>query len=183
MEEILNSNGMILINGYMCFTLEDRKKLERSFEKNNMEIFFIDQRGINNSIFGGIEIILSNNLFSMLVGGLLMPAVYDVLKISLVDIKKKIKSSNVIFLRANKKPETINAVIKIKTDVGEIIASIDKELSPEEVEKYIEALIMAHKIATNTLDNKNKYFIVDKASDGDLEVLLLSNYLKKHNKI
>jgi hypothetical protein len=42
---------------------------------------------------------------------------------------------------------------------------------------------MAHKIASNTLDNKNQYFIVDKTSDGELEVLLLSEYLKKHNKI
>lgn len=183
MEKMLNSNGMILINSYMCFTPEERKKLKQSFEKNDMEIFFIEQRGINNSIFDGIEIILNNNLFNMLVGGVLMPAAYDVLKNNLVDIIKKIKNSNVKFLRANKDPEPINAVIKIKTDVGEIIASIDQELSPEEVEKYIEALIMAHKIASNTLDNKNQYFIVDKASDGDLEVLLLSEYLKKHNKI
>jgi hypothetical protein len=112
-----------------------------------------------------------------------MPAAYDILKNSLVVIVKKIKNSNVKFLRANKDPEPINAVIKIKTDVGEIIASIDQELTPEEVEKYIEALIMAHKIASNTLDNKNQYFIVDKTSDGELEVLLLSEYLKKHNKI
>jgi hypothetical protein len=167
----------------MCFTPEERKKLEESFEKNDMEIFFIEQRGINNSIFDGIEIILNNNLFNMLVGGVLMPAAYDILKNSLVVIVKKIKNSNVKFLRANKDPEPINAVIKIKTDVGEIIASIDQELTPEEVEKYIEALIMAHKIASNTLDNKNQYFIVDKTSDGELEVLLLSEYLKKHNKI
>jgi hypothetical protein len=183
MEEMLNSNGLILINSYMCFTPEERKKLEESFEKNDMEIFFIEQRGINNSIFDGIEIILNNNLFNMLVGGVLMPAAYDILKNSLVVIVKKIKNSNVKFLRANKDPEPINAVIKIKTDVGEIIASIDQELTPEEVEKYIEALIMAHKIASNTLDNKNQYFIVDKTSDGELEVLLLSEYLKKHNKI
>lgn len=183
MEEMLNSNGLILINSYMCFTPEERKKLEQSFEKNDMEIFFIEQRGINNSIFDGIEIILNNNLFNMLVGGVLMPAAYDVLKNSLVVIVKKIKNSNVKILRANKDPEPINAVIKIRTDVGEIIASIDQELSPEEVEKYIDALIMAHKIASNTLDNKNQYFIVDKVSDGNLEVLLLSEYLKKHNKI
>jgi hypothetical protein len=183
MEEMLNSNGLILINSYMCFTPEERKKLEESFEKNDMEIFFIEQRGINSSIFDGIEIILNNNLFNMLVGGVLMPAAYDILKNSLVVIVKKIKNSNVKFLRANKDPEPINAVIKIKTDVGEIIASIDQELTPEEVEKYIEALIMAHKIASNTLDNKNQYFIVDKTSDGELEVLLLSEYLKKHNKI
>jgi hypothetical protein len=183
MEEMLNSNGLILINSYMCFTPEERKKLEESFEKNDMEIFFIEQRGINNSIFDGSEIILNNNLFNMLVGGVLMPAAYDILKNSLVVIVKKIKNSNVKFLRANKDPEPINAVIKIKTDVGEIIASIDQELTPEEVEKYIEALIMAHKIASNTLDNKNQYFIVDKTSDGELEVLLLSEYLKKHNKI
>jgi hypothetical protein len=174
MEEMLNSNGLILINSYMCFTPEERKKLEESFEKNDMEIFFIEQRGINNSIFDGIEIILNNNLFNMLVGGVLMPAAYDILKNSLVVIVKKIKNSNVKFLRANKDPEPINAVIKIKTDVGEIIASIDQELTPEEV---------AHKIASNTLDNKNQYFIVDKTSDGELEVLLLSEYLKKHNKI
>lgn len=183
MEKMLNSNGMILINSYMCFTPEERKKMEQSFEKNDMEIFFIEQRGINNSIFDGIEIILNNNLFNMLVGGVLMPAAYDVLKNSLVVIVKKIKNSNIKILRANKDPEPINAVIKIRTDVGEIIASIDQELSPEEVEKYIDALIMAHKIASNTLDNKNQYFIVDKVSDGNLEVLLLSEYLKKHNKI
>lgn len=183
MEAMLNSNGVILINSYMCFTPEERKKLEQSFEKNDMEIFFIEQRGINNSIFDGIEIILNNNLFNMLVGGVLMPAAYDALKNSLAFIVKKIKNSSVKFLRANKDPEPINAVIKIKTDVGEIIASIDQELSLEEVEKYIEALIMAHKIASNTLDNKNQYFIVDKTSDGELEVLLLSEYLKKHNKI
>lgn len=183
MEKMLNSNGMILINSYMCFTPEERKKLEQSFEKNDMEIFFIEQRGINNSIFDGIEIILNNNLFNMLVEGVLMPAAYDVLKNSLVVIVKKIKNSNIKILRANKDPEPRNAVIKIRTDVGEIIASIDQELSPEEVEKYIDALIMAHKIASNTLDNKNQYFIVDKVSDGNLEVLLLSEYLKKHNKI
>lgn len=183
MEKMLNSNGMILINSYMCFTPEERKKLKQSFEKNDMEIFFIEQRGINNSIFDGIEIILNNNLFNMLVEGVLMPAAYDVLKNSLVVIVKKIKNSNIKILRANKDPEPRNAVIKIRTDVGEIIASIDQELSPEEVEKYIDALIMAHKIASNTLDNKNQYFIVDKVSDGNLEVLLLSEYLKKHNKI
>ena len=89
MEKMLNSNGMILINSYMCFTPEERKKLKQSFEKNDMEIFFIEQRGINNSIFDGIEIILNNNLFNMLVGGVLMPAAYDVLKNNLVDIIKK----------------------------------------------------------------------------------------------
>ncbi|WP_270285542.1 hypothetical protein [Enterococcus faecalis] len=183
MEKMLNSNGMILINSYMFFTPEERTELKQNFEENNIELFFLEERGIKNSIFDGIEIILNNNLFNMLVGGVLMPTAYDVLKNSLVIIVKKIRNSNVKLLRANKDPEPVNAVIKVKTDAGEIIASIDQELSSEEVEKYIDALIMAHKIANNTPDNKNQYFIVDKASDGALEVLLLSEYLKRHNKL
>ncbi|EGO9350421.1 hypothetical protein DSM16_14450, partial [Enterococcus faecalis] len=150
MEKMLNSNGMILINSYMFFTPEERTELKQNFEENNIELFFLEERGIKNSIFDGIEIILNNNLFNMLVGGVLMPAAYDVLKNSLVIIVKKIRNSNVKLLRANKDPEPVNAVIKVKTDAGEIIASIDQELSSEEVEKYIDALIMAHKIANNT---------------------------------
>lgn len=42
---------------------------------------------------------------------------------------------------------------------------------------------MAHKIANNIPDNKNQHFIVEKTSDGNLEVLILSEYLKKHNKL
>ena len=156
MEKMLNSNGMILINSYMFFTPEERTELKQNFEENNIELFFLEERGIKNSIFDGIEIILNNNLFNMLVGGVLMPAAYDVLKNSLVIIVKKIRNSNVKLLRANKDPEPVNAVIKVKTDAGEIIASIDQELSSEEVEKYIDALIMAHKIANNTPDNKNQ---------------------------
>lgn len=171
------------MNGNMFLTPEERTKMKQSFEENNMEIFFLEQRGIKNSIFDGIEIILNNNLFNMLVGGVLMPAAYDVLKNSLVIIIKKIRNSNIKLLRANKDPKPVNAVIKVKTDAGEIIASIDQELSPEEVEKYIEALIMAHKIANNIPDNKNQHFIVEKTSDGNLEVLILSEYLKKHNKL
>ncbi len=37
---------------------------------------------------------------------------------------------------------------------------------------------MAHKIANNIPDNKNQHFIVEKTSDGNLEVLILSEYLK-----
>ncbi|MGX7410459.1 hypothetical protein ACWOE8_19660 [Enterococcus avium] len=183
MEKKSNYNRLILMNGDMFLTPEERTELKQSFEENNMEIFFLEQRGIKNSIFDGIEIILNNNLFNMLIGGVLMPAAYDVLKNSLVTIVKKIRKSNIKILRANKDPEPVNAVIKVKTDAGEIIASIDQELSPEEVEKYIEALIMAHKIANNTPDNKNQHFIVEKTSDGNLEVLPLMEYLKKHNKI
>lgn len=183
MEKILNSNGLVLMNGGMFFTSKERTEMKQSFEENNMEIFFLEQRAIQNSIFDGIEIILNNNLFNMLVGGVLMPAAYDVLKNSLVIIVKKIRNSNIKLLRANKDSEPVNVIIKVRTDAGEIIASIDQELSPEEVEKYIEALIMAHKIANNIPDNKNQYFIVEKTSDGNLEVLILSEYLKKHNKL
>lgn len=42
---------------------------------------------------------------------------------------------------------------------------------------------MAHKIANNIPDNKNQRFIVEKTSDGNLEVLNLSEYLKKHNRL
>lgn len=183
MEKILNSNRLFLMNGDMFLTPEERTEMKQNFEENNMEIFFLEERGVRNSIFDGIEIILNNNLFNMLVGGVLMPAAYDVLKNSLVFLVKKIRNSNIKLLRANKDPEPVNAVIKVKADAGEIIASIDQELSPEEVEKYIEALIMAHKIANNTPNNKNQQFIVEKTSDGNLEVLLLLEYLKKHNKI
>src|SRR5699024_12437056 len=103
---------------------------------NHIELYLLEERGNKNSIFDGIEIILNNNLFNMLVGGVLMPAAYDVLKNSLVIIVKKIRNSNVKLLRANKDPEPVNAVIKVKTDAGEIIASIDQELSSEEVETY-----------------------------------------------
>ncbi len=90
MEKILNSNRLVLMNGNMFLTPEERTKMKQSFEENNMEIFFLEQRGIKNSIFDGIEIILNNNLFNMLVGGVLMPAAYDVLKNSLVIIIKKL---------------------------------------------------------------------------------------------
>ena len=183
MDEILNSNGLILINSFIYFTPVERRELELKFEKNNMKIFFLEQRGIQNSIFEGIEIILNNNLFNMLVGGLLMPTAYDILKTSLVSIVKKINNGNGKTLRARKDDEPANAVIKIKTDAGEIIASINQELSTEEVEKYIQALVKAYVIANNTPNGKNQYFIVDKSSDDELEVLLLSDYLKKYNKI
>src|SRR5699024_11466522 len=110
MEKMLKSNGMILINSYMFFNTEERTELKQNFEENNIELFFLEERGIKNSIFDGIEIILNNNLFNMLVGGVLMPAAYDVLKNSLVIIVKKIRNSNVKLLRANKDPEPVNAV-------------------------------------------------------------------------
>lgn len=47
----------------------------------------------------------------------------------------------------------------------------------------MQALVKAFEIASNTPNNKNQYFIVDKTSDNNLEVLLLSEYLKKYNKI
>lgn len=78
MEEILNSNGVILINSSFYFTIEERNDLKQTLEENNMEMFFLEQRGFQNSIFSGIEIILNNNLFNMIIGGLIMPAAYDV---------------------------------------------------------------------------------------------------------
>lgn len=182
MQKNLNSNEMILIDSHMYLTLEEREELNRSFKENNMELVFLEERAIKASIFDGIEIILTNNLFNMLVGGLLMPVAYDILKNSLVIIVKKIKNSDIKLLRAGKVPKPITACIKVKTDKGEIIASIDEELSPIEVEKYIEALIMAYKIANQTPDNKYESFIIDKTSNGDLEILQLSEYLKKHKK-
>ena len=73
MEKILNSNGLVLMNGDMFFTPEEKTEMKQSFEENNIEIFCLEQRAIQNSIFDGIEIILNNNLFNMLVGGVLMP--------------------------------------------------------------------------------------------------------------
>ena len=61
------------MNGDMFFTPEEKTEMKQSFEENNIEIFFLEQRAIQNSIFDGIEIILNNNLFNMLVGGVLMP--------------------------------------------------------------------------------------------------------------
>ena len=116
MEELLNSNGVILINSFIYFTSEEKKELEQKFEKNNMKIFYLEQRGIQNSIFEGMEIILNNNLFNMLVGGLLMPVAYDILKTSLVSIVNKIKNSNGKIVRAHRAAESVNAVIKIKMD-------------------------------------------------------------------
>ncbi|EHW1482456.1 hypothetical protein AJM39_09485 [Listeria monocytogenes] len=182
MKEILNSNGIILIDSHMYFTPDERKKLKEMYEAQSMEIFFLEQRSIKNSIFDGIEIILNNNLFNMLVGGLLMPAAYELIKNSLTLFVKNFKKGNIKFLDACKKPEPVNTVIKIKLDRGEIIAPIDQELSPEEMEEYIDALITAWKIANKTTGSKHQYFIIDKVSDGGLEILLLPDYLKKHNK-
>ncbi|MFL2101344.1 hypothetical protein [Desemzia sp. FAM 24101] len=182
MDDKLDRKGLIIINGSMCFTDIEREELQQVFELNNMNILFLEQRGIQNSIFDGIEIILNNNLFNLVAGGLLMPAAYDALKKGLVFVIKKIKYSNAKILRANKDLEQTNIVIKIKTDNGEIIASINRELSEKEVEEYIQAMIAASKIIKGT-DKKDYYYIIDKNTDDSLEILSLSSYLKKHNKI
>lgn len=185
MKKILSVSGLVLSDGDMYLSKEEKESITKDFKKNEMDIFFLENQGIKNSIFDGIEIMLNNNLFNMLVGGLLLPAAYDTLKNGLTFIIKKISNSNIMLLRANEKPEPIKIVIKIQTNVGYIMASIDQELSSDEVEKYINGLIEAYKIASSTSssDRKNQYFIVDRKTDTELEILILSDYLKKHKNI
>ncbi|MFL2076090.1 hypothetical protein [Marinilactibacillus psychrotolerans] len=182
MREIENSTGLVLINSSIYFTAHERTEMKHKFKSNDMEIFFLEQRSIQNSFLDGLEIILNNNLFNIIAGGLIMPATYDLLKKSLVTIVKKIRSSNILILRANKDAKPTKAIIKVKTEIGEFIAPIDQEISEDKVEEYINAFVKGYK-AAKVSGNKNQYFIVDKSSDQTLEVLLLSDYLKKHNKL
>lgn len=183
MDDNTSSNRIVVVSGSGCFKPKERKELEEALEENNLSLIFLEHRSIQGSVFDGIEIILNNNLFNMIVGGLIMPAAYDTLKTSLTLIIKKIKHSEIKILRANKKPEPANVVIKIKTDAGEIIASINRVLSETEIEKYMQALIEAYKIADSPEGSTKQYYIIDTNSDDTLEILTFMDYLKKHKKI
>ncbi|MBC6309286.1 hypothetical protein HCJ66_06930 [Listeria sp. FSL L7-1582] len=72
-----------------------------------------------------------------------------------------------------------NIVLKVKTSNGEIIASISKVITEEQIEKYIDSMV----VAANTVDGNETdtggYTILEECEDGSIEILSLNSYLKK----
>ncbi|MYL58644.1 hypothetical protein GLW20_14150 [Virgibacillus halodenitrificans] len=181
-DDIENQPALIITNGTFLFSEEERKHLIEGLNKQKIKLFLLEQRGIQNSIFSGIEIILSNPLVNLLIGGILMPTIYDNLKNIIQITLNKVREGKV--WRVTSKESTIpNVTLKIQTKKGNIIASLDKEISDEELDLYIKALVQ---VANSVDDNDNYNFIyrvIEKNSDGSLLILTLTEYLKKHNKI
>lgn len=170
--------GIIIINGSMCFASNERGALIQNFRENNSELFFLEQRSMQNSIFDGIQIIINNEL----VMAIFASGVYDFLKFNLTYIIKKIRQSEINLWRKDKNMPPLKAVLKIQTSNGEIIASIDKELTESETQSYIEAMIKAYEIANNTT-NENPYYVIDEINSNELEILPLDKYLDKYKKL
>ncbi|MBC2168669.1 hypothetical protein [Listeria booriae] len=181
-DELRDSATILVINGTRLFTQEERHKLDESLKKASIQLFMVEQRGIQNSIFNGIQVILSNELLGLLINGLLMPAAYDGLKQSLVFIIKKIRTGNFRIVTPNE-INVPNIVLKVNTSNGEIVASISKVISEEQIEKYIDSMIEAANAVNDDETNTGGYTILEECADGSIEILSLKSYLKKHNKI
>ncbi|MDN3955819.1 hypothetical protein [Sporolactobacillus laevolacticus] len=174
--------SLIIINGTFFFSKEEQKDIKEELGKAKIKLFLLEQRGIQNSIFSGIEIILNNSLLNLFIGGIIMPTLYEYLKKVIQITINKVQEGKV--RQVTLKGATIpNVILKIPTKKGEIIASIDKNLSEKELDLYLEALVKA----ANSIDNNENYNaiyrVIDKNSDGSLLILTLNEYLKRHHKI
>ena len=176
-------SAVMITNGTILFSEDERKHLMDSFNKQQITLFLQEQRSIHNSILSGIEIVLNKPLVNLLVGGLFMPAIYENLK-SLIQITiKRVQEKNIRIITPNES-SLPNVTLKILTQKGHIIASLDRDTTDKDLYIYIKALIQA----ANSVDDNNDaynpiYRIIEKDSDGSLLILTLNEYLKKHNKI
>ena len=182
LDDIKNQPCLVLVNGSFFFSPEERIDIENHLKDDDISFVFFEKRGFQNNILSGIEIVLNDPLINLLIGGLVMPVVYDNLKKVIQLTIKRIRNGKVRTITASNS-SVPNILLKIPTKKGEIIASIDRELSEEETDAYLKALIKAAD-SVDENDNYNSiYRVIDDLSDGTLEILTLNEYLKKHHKI
>lgn len=183
-KDIENQPALLITNEKFFFSKEELEHIEEDLNRANIKLYLLGPRGIQNSFFSGIEIILSSPLANLLIGGLLMPTIYDNLKKVIQLTINKVKKSDLRII-TSKESATPNVIIKIPTKKGDIIASVDSatDISENELELYIETLVQA---ANRVDDNDNYnaiYRVIDKNTDGSLSILTLREYLVRHKKI
>ncbi len=161
MSHIFNENGydaeIVLENGIYFLSQEDRQSIEDELKKVSIGFCCIEMRsGPQASLFRGIVTFINENLTSLIIGSLLMPAAYDVIKIIFKKIVAGIKNGPVRMVSPNK-ISLPTLILKFVTKKGYIDAPIPDNLSDAQFDKYMDLL----KIAIQSLTE-------DKISKGEL---------------
>ena len=149
---------IILENGTLFLSPEDRQSIEHVLNKENIGFTCIELRsGPQASLFSGIIIFINENLTTLIINGLLMPSVYDTMKFVFNRIINGIKNGPIKIVTSNK-ISIPTPILKFSTTKGHLEAPIPENLSGMQFEKYIDLLIDA--IQSLTSDEINKEHLI-----------------------
>lgn len=160
MMHVFNEYGfeyeIVVENGSRFLTSAERATIKNILFNEKIGFGCIELRsGPQASLFHGIAVFLNENLTSLLIGGLLMPSAYDVLKLAIKKIICSLKNGLVRILSGNKISLPI-LILKLSTGKGRIEAPIPQNLTDAQFDKYMDLLKSSiQSISESELDDKH----------------------------
>lgn len=131
------SNFIILENGMAYLSNDEFTALNVLLAQNSINLSYFQNPGPKASL-NDINIFISQNITELMTAGILLPAVYDVIKAALKTIVYKIKGK-VKILQSGKVREAVPC-LTFKTVNGEIKAPIPTDLTEDQFERYMDEL-------------------------------------------
>lgn len=166
-------NEIVLEDASFFINTDETKEIAEQLNKAKIGFTCVETRSLmHSSILQGINLVINENLTSLIISGLMMPLVYDALKTS-------IKLIFTHFSGSEKPP----LILKCKTKSGSIIAPIPTELSNAQFDKYMDTVTIA--IQNLKIDDtKHEQYVAEcDLEKQSIKMLMLQQYgYVKHNE-
>lgn len=157
--EPIFKNAIVVENISFCLSNDEKKKLEDTLNENHIDLFFYEQRSIQNSFFETLSIYFNKHLTELIVAGILVPATYEAIKFAVFKIVKGVNK----FIRNAEKNKPITS-LRLKTEKIEIIAPIPNNLNDKQFSDYMDMLQKTLiELGANQTQNIERYecFIIE----------------------
>ena len=187
MKEIFSEDSypskVVVENGSKFLIPEDIELIESELNKVEIEFACVDMReGPQNVSLEGLWIFINENLTSLIITDLFMPALFETLKFVIKKIRKVLEKSQFKAVTP-KKIYTPSLILRFKTEKGELKAPIPSNLTDAQFDKYMDLLEKSFKdISSDTVCKKEQIVDCDIES-GKINILTtLEYYQKKHDE-
>ncbi len=175
---------VLLENSMQYFSDEEFESLQKKLSQNNVYLMSFENRHPKGSL-GDIGIFISKHATELIITGVIMPAVYEVIKASLKLIVYRIKE-RVKISQSGKIREIVPCLIFI-TQYGEVRAPIPINLPKEQFERYMDEVKNAIESIKPNPRIKYEYYIIEQNENTlQVEVKTILQYgqeqIKKQKK-
>ncbi|AZZ60425.1 hypothetical protein DSM07_03385 [Oenococcus sp. UCMA 16435] len=111
----IKDKNIVVINASGLYTTDEIKTINKSFDQFDVEFVSLERRSAQNSLFSGLQVIISGPVADMLFMAIVIDPLYDLLKSFLTDLYKRMITKSFYFISGHKKQKPdINVHIPFK---------------------------------------------------------------------
>lgn len=175
MSFIFNEKGfqaeIILENGTHFLSPEEREYFKDVLSKENIGFSCVESRSDSEaSLFSKIVISFNQKLTSLLIEGLILPGVYDTIKLIVCKIVSGIKSG-IMKIFSSKSIAIPTPILKFSTPKGSIEAPIPENLPDTQFDKYMDMLVEAIQSLTEDIIREGHLVAEPEPQSGKVRIM------------